>query len=275
VSLLGDGSVLSDRDVDEPSSYRIYDYLLGGCFNFAVDRAFARELLTKVPWARDVAKANRGFLVRAVRFAVGQGIRQFLDLGSGILAGSRVDAIAQAVDARCRVAYVDSDAVAVAYAEVLVGDDERSTALRADVRDVPAVLAEPQVAGLLDLREPVGLLMGKVLHFLPDTDDPAGVVAGYRDRLCAGSMVAITHATYEDVPDEVVKAAPMYRASRESMHDRSRAEIAGFFTGWDLAEPGVVFTSEWRPDSPADPDATPGQAVFLAGVGIKHCKVVA
>jgi hypothetical protein len=269
VSLLGDGPVLNDRDVDEPSTYRIYDYLLGGCFNFAVDRAFAGELLTKVPWARDVAKANRGFLVRAVRFAVSRGIRQFLDLGSGILAGSRVDAIAHAVEPRCRVAYVDSDAVAVAYAEVLVGDDKRSTALCADVRDVPAVLAEPQVADLLDLREPVCLLMGKVLHFLPDNDDPAGVVAGYRDRLCGGSMVAITHATYEGVPDEAVDAAPMYRASRESMHDRSRAEIAGFFAGWDLVEPGVVFTSEWHPDCGTDRDATPGRAVFLAGVGIK------
>jgi hypothetical protein len=267
VSLSSDGPLLGDRDVDEPSSYRIYDYLLGGSFNFAVDRAFARELLTKVPWARDVAKANRGFLVRAVRFAVGRGIRQFLDLGSGILAGSRVDAIAQAVDANCRVAYVDGDAVAVAFAEVLLGEDERCTALRADVRDAPAVLAEPRVAGLLDLREPVCLLMGKVLHFLPDADDPAGVVAGYRDRLCAGSMVAITHATYDEVPDEVVKAAPMYRDSRESMHDRSRAEITGFFTGWDIVEPGVVFTSEWHTDGPTD--ATPGQAVFLAGVGIK------
>jgi hypothetical protein len=152
---------------------------------------------------------------------------------------------------------------------VLLGGDERCTALRADVRDVTSVLAEPRIADLLDLREPVCLLMGKVLHFLPDTDDPAAVVAGYRDRLCAGSMVAITHATYEDVPDEVVKAAPMYRASRESMHDRSRAEIENFFAGWDLVEPGVVFTSEWHPDRPTDTDATPGHAVFLAGVGIK------
>ncbi|HEY3609276.1 MAG TPA: SAM-dependent methyltransferase [Pseudonocardiaceae bacterium] len=269
MSQQSDGPLLSDRNVDEPSSYRIYDYLLGGSFNFAVDRAFARELLAKVPWARDVAKANRGFLVRAVRFAAGRGIRQFLDLGSGILAGSRVDAIAHAVDARCRVAYVDGDPIAVAFAEVLLGGDERATALRADVRDVPAVLAEPRVADLLDLREPVCLLMGKVLHFLADADDPAGVVAGYQDRLCAGSMLAITHATYDDVPDEVAKAAPMYRASRESMHDRSRAEITGFFAGWNLVEPGVVFTSEWRPEYPTGIDATPGRAVFLAGVGIK------
>lgn len=267
VSLPGDGPLVSDRDVDEPSIYRIYDYLLGGCFNFAVDRAFARKLLTKVPWARDVARANRGFLLRAVRYAAGRGIRQFLDLGSGIMAGSRVDAIAHAVDERCRVAYVDRDTVAVAYAEVLLGGDERSTALRADVRDVSAVLARPQVADLLDLREPVCLLMGKVLHFLPDADDPAGMVAGYRDRLCAGSMVAITHATYDDVPDEVANAAPMYRSAREAMHDRSRTEITRFFTGWDLVEPGVVFTSEWRTDCP--PDTTPGHAVFLAGVGVK------
>jgi hypothetical protein len=261
--------LVGERDVDHPSTYRVYDYLLGGSFNFAVDRAFARELLTKVPWARDVAMANRMFLARAVRFAACRGIRQFLDLGSGILAGSRVDEIAKAVNDQSRVAYVDGDPIAVAYAEVMLGDDGRSTALRADVRDVPAVLAEPRVAGLLDLSEPVALLMGKVLHFLPDSDDPAGMVAGYRDRLAAGSMVAISHATYEDVPAEAIAAAPMYRHSRESMHDRSRAEITGFFAGWDLVEPGVVFTSAWRPDHPADADVEPGRAVFLAGVGIK------
>lgn len=260
-------TLVGERDVDHPSTYRVYDYLLGGSFNFAVDRAFARELLSRVPWARDVAKANRAFLARAVRFAACRGIRQFLDLGSGILAGSRVDEMAKAVNGQSRVAYVDGDPIAVAYADVMLGDDGRSTALQANVRDAPALLAQPKVAGLLDLREPVALLLGKVLHFLPDSDDPAGMVAAYRDRLCAGSMVAISHATYEDVPDECLKAHPMYRDTRESMHDRSRAEITGFFAGWDLVEPGVVFTSEWRPDYPDVEE--PGRAVFLAGVGFK------
>ncbi|HEX4701857.1 MAG TPA: SAM-dependent methyltransferase [Pseudonocardiaceae bacterium] len=265
----GEPGLLGDRDVDQPSTYRIYDYLLGGSFNFAVDRAFARQLLCTVPWAREVARANRAFLTRAVRFGARRGVRQFLDLGSGILAGGRVDEIAQAVDPRCRVAYVDSDPIAIAYAEVLTNGDGRSTALRADLRDASAVLAEQRIAGLLDLCQPVGLLMSKVLHFLSDTDDPAGVVAGYRDRLAAGSMVVITHATMDGVPDEVTKAAPMYRASKESMHDRSRAEITGLFTGWNLVEPGVVFTPQWRPDYPADTEADAGRAVFLAGVGIK------
>lgn len=259
---------LRDRSPDRPSSYRVYDYLLGGVHNFAVDRAFAQKLLMTVPWARDVALANRSFLARAVRFCAERGVRQFLDLGSGIVAGGRVDEIAQAVDPRCRVAYVDADPVSIAYAEVMTSDTPLSTALQADIRDASAVLAHPSISGLLDLRQPVGLLMAKVLHFLPDSDDPAGVVARYRDRLCSGSVLAITHATHEGVPQECADAAPMYRRAPEAMHDRSHAEITDLFGGWDLVEPGVVFTSQWRPDDPtADPDA--GRAVFLAGVGIK------
>lgn len=264
----GESSLLRDRDANQPSSYRVYDYLLGGTYNFAVDRAFARKLLTMVPWARDVAKANRAFLTRAVRFCAQRGIRQFLDLGSGIVAGGRVDEIAQAIDPTCRVAYVDADPVAIAYAEVMTSGDERSTALRADIRDASAVLAQPSITDLIDLSEPVGLLVAKVLHFLSDSDDPAGVVASYRDRLSAGSAIAITHATNEGIPPECTQAAPMYQNAQEAMHDRSRAEITALFGGWELVEPGVVFTSEWRPDQPVI-DADPGRSVFLAGVGIK------
>jgi hypothetical protein len=263
---------LGHRSADQPSSYRIYDYLLGGSFNLAVDRAFARELLARVPWARDVARANRQFLIRAVRLAVSLGICQFLDLGSGIIGASRVDRAAQALDERCRVAYVDGDSIAVAHAQVMTAGDARCTATLADVRDVPRVLAEPAVTKVLDFTQPVGLLMAKVLHLIPDTDDPAGIVAGYRDAVPAGSVLAISHATMENVPAEIRCAAPMYRGSGEGMHDRPHAVIRSLFAGWDLVEPGLVFTSQWRqddcdaaPDTPTDP----GWSVFLAGVGVK------
>ena len=268
-------SHIGQRNADQPSSYRIYDYLLGGSFNLEVDRAFAHELLTRVPWARDVARANRQFLIRAVRYAVSLGIHQFLDLGSGIVTASRVDQAAQALDDRCRVAYVDADSIAVAHAEVMTTGDARCTATRADVRDVAGVLAMPAVTEVLDFTQPVGLLMAKVVHLIPDEDDPAAVVAGYRDAVPAGSVLAISHATMENVPDEIKRAAPMYRNSGEGMHDRPHAAIRSFFAGWDLVEPGLVFTSQWRPDGsgsgPAEP-TDPGWSVFLAGVGVKPAR---
>ena len=265
-------SHLGHRNADQPSSYRVYDYLLGGSFNLAVDRAFAQELLARVPWACDVARANRQFLIRAVRFAVSLGIRQFLDLGSGIVTASRVDQAAQDLDECCRVAYVDSDSIAVAHAEVMTAGDARCTATLADIRDVSGVLAKPAVTAVLDFSQPIGLLMAKVLHLIPDEDDPAAVVAGYRDAVPAGSALAISHATMDNVPDEIRRAAPMYRNSGEGMHDRPYAAIRSLFTGWDLVEPGLVFTSQWRPDgSGAGPDepTDPGWSVFLAGLGIK------
>lgn len=263
---------IGPRTADQPSSYRIYDYLLGGSFNLAVDRAFARELLNRVPWARDVARANREFLIRAVRFAVASGIRQFLDLGSGIITASRVDQAAQALAADCRVAYVDVDPIAVAHAEVMTAADPRCTATLGDVRHVSRVLADPAVTSVLDFSQPVGLLMAKVLHLIPDEGDPAGIVAGYRDAVPAGSTLAISHATMDGVPDEVLKAAPMYRNSAEGMHDRPYPVVRSFFAGWDLVEPGLVFTPLWRPDADggaSGPPAEPGWSVFLAGVGVK------
>jgi hypothetical protein len=260
---------VSDLDIDRPNTYRIYDYLLGGSFNFAADRAFAHELLTRLPWARDVARHNRGFLARAIRYCVANGVRQFLDLGSGIPTVSRTDQIATAADPRCRVAYVDTNQVAVAHAEVLLGGYDQLVTVRADMRDVAGVLGDPDVNRLLDLSEPVGLLMGAVVHFFDDDDDPAGMIARYRDKVAPGSVLALSHATYEDVPAEIAIAAPMYRRAPEPMYDRSLAEVTALFDGWDLVDPGVVFTGGWRPAHPDEVLAEPNRCAFLAGVATK------
>ncbi len=267
--LPGEAHQTNDRDVDHPSSYRVYDYLLGGSFNFAVDRKFAGQLLAKVPWAREVAKANRSFLIRAVRHAISRNVRQFLDIGSGIVTGSRVDEVAHALDDSVRMVYVDSDPIAVAHAEVLADGDKRAAALRADPRDARAVLNSAEVTGLLDLREPVGLLMAKVLHMLPDQDRPGDIVARYQQAMAPGSVLAISHVTTEDVSDRVLAAAALFRTSSEGMHDRPRAVIASYFNDWDLVEPGLVFTSEWRPDADTHVRDEPGWSVFLAGVAVK------
>ena len=260
---------MSDLDIDQPNTYRIYDYLLGGSFNFAADRAFAHELLARVPWAREVARHNRGFLARAIRYAVGRGVRQFLDLGSGIPTVSRTDQIAIAADPRCRVAYVDTNQLAIAHAEVLLDGHKQVATARADIRDVAGVLGHPAVSELVDLTQPVALLMGAVVHFFPDADDPARMIDGYRAAVPSGSLLAMSHATYDGVPPEVAAAAPMYRSAAEPMYDRSRPEITALFRGWHLIPPGVVFTGEWRPAHPDEILAEPNRSVFLAGVAVK------
>lgn len=260
---------MSDLDIDQPNTYRIYDYLLGGSFNFAADRAFAHELLTRLPWARDVARHNRRFLARAIRHAVGRGVRQFVDLGSGIPTVSRTDQIATAADPRARIAYVDTNQMAIAHAEILLDGHENVAIARMDMRDVDGVLDHPAVAGLLDPDEPVALLMGAVIHFFPDSDDPGVMIDRYRRRVPSGSMLVMSHATYDGVPPEVAAAAPMYRSAPEPMFDRCRSGITALFDGWDLLPPGVVFTAEWRPAHPDEIMAEPNRSTFLAGVAVR------
>lgn len=260
---------MGEPETDRPDAYRVYDYLLGGSFNFAADRAFARDLLETLPWAREVARHNRAFLARAVRFAVHSGVRQFLDLGSGIPTVSRIDEVARAVDAECRTAYVDDNPLAVAHAEVLLDGDDHTRAVHADLRDVDGVLSLPAVTGLLDLSRPVALVVGAVLHFVPHLDDPARILAHYRERLAPGSLLVLSHLTHERVPDEVAKGVLLYRQSTSPVFDRGRAEITALFDGWTLLDPGVVFTVQWRPDHAEPNFDDPSRAAFLAGVGMR------
>jgi uncharacterized protein YbjQ (UPF0145 family) len=263
----GEVEPMGEPDTDRPDAYRIYDYLLGGSFNFAADRAFARDLLDTLPWAREVARHNRAFLSRAVRFAAGSGVRQFLDLGSGIPTASRTDEIARAVDASCRTAYVDDNPIAVAHAEVLLDGDDHAQAVRADLRDPAGVLDLPAVTDLLDLSRPVALVVGAVLHFVPDADEPARILAYYRERLVPGSLLVLSHLTHERVPDEVAKAVLQYRQGTSPVFDRARAEITALFDGWELLDPGVVFTVQWRPDHTEQSFDDATRAALLAGVG--------
>ena len=260
---------MSNLEIDRPNTYRIYDYLLGGSFHFAADRAFAHELLARLPWAKDVALWNRGFLARAIRYCVGHGVRQFIDLGFGIPTGRRVDQIAVAADPTCRVAYVDTNQMAIAHAELLLDGLDHVTTARVDIRDVAGVFDHPAINGLLDLSQPVALLLGAVVHFFDEQDDPAGMIAAYRDGVATGSMLALSHATYDDMPPEVLAIAPMYRNAPEPTFDRSHAEVTALFDGWDLVEPGVVFTGGWRPDHPDEIMPEPNRSVFLAGVARK------
>lgn len=258
-----------DIDMDRPSPARIYDYLLGGSHNLAVDRAVAEQVIRAMPDAAAGARANRAFLYRTVRYLVDTGIRQFLDLGSGIPTAGNVHEVAQRAAPDTRVVYVDMDPVAVAHSRALLAGNDRATVVQADMRDPGRILDSPQARGLLDLDEPIGLLMVAILHVIPDSDDPFGIVAGLRDRVASGSFLAVGHGTADSRPAAAAKLAEISRETPTPMTMRSRAEVERFFTGFDLVEPGLVWVPQWRPEPGDDPGRNPESASNYGGVGRK------
>jgi hypothetical protein len=258
-----------DIDPDRPSAARVYDYFLGGSHNFAADRELAAAIAAMTPRIGDTMRANRAFLRRAVRFLVASGIDQFLDIGSGIPTVGNVHEVAQRADPRARVLYVDVDPVAVAHSRAILDGDPRTGAIHGDARDVDAILAHPETRRLLDLDRPVAVLLLGVLHFVPDADDPAGIVARLRDAISPGSYVALVNVTHEDQPPEVIEAQKLAGRTGTPIHLRSRAELLAQFAGLSLVEPGLVHLPLWRPDSPLDVDAHPERFGALAGVARK------
>jgi S-adenosyl methyltransferase len=242
----------------------VYDYYLGGAHNFAVDRQMADQAIAAWPELPQIMRANRAFLRRAVRFLVGQGIRQFLDLGSGIPTVGNVHDVALAADPGCRIVYVDIDPVAVLHSRAILEDRPEVVAVHADLRYPQAVLSVPEVSGHLDLSQPVAVLMVAVLHFVRDGDDPAGIVAGYSDAIADGSYLAICHATDDAQPDLAAEHRAFYARTPTPMTMRSREQVAALFDGFELVDPGVVYMSAWRPDEtedvPEHPEVFPGYA---------------
>ncbi|MEV8531318.1 SAM-dependent methyltransferase [Streptomyces sp. NPDC051211] len=245
-------------DISVPSVSRIYDYYLGGSHNFEVDRQAARRAMEFMPGLPKIMQANRAFMRRAVRYAVAQGVTQFLDIGSGIPTFGNVHEVAQAASPDARVVYVDHDPVAVAHSRAVLTDEERTAITAADLRKPTEILNSPEVTGLLDLDRPVALLLVAVLHFLEDADEPYAAVAALRDALAPGSLLVLTHASYEGVPlsrEVAGGAVGVYRDIRNPLVMRTGTEIGRFFDGFELVEPGLVQMPRWRPDDPADADA--------------------
>ncbi|WP_030194376.1 SAM-dependent methyltransferase [Streptomyces sp. NRRL S-87] len=258
-------------DISVPSVSRIYDYYLGGSHNFEVDRQTARRAMEFMPGLPKTMQANRAFMRRAVRYAVAEGITQFLDIGSGIPTFGNVHEVAQAASERARVVYVDHDPVAVAHSRAVLAGDERTDIVPADLRKPQDILNSPQVTDLLDLDRPVALLLVAVLHFLEDGDDPYAHVAELRDALAPGSLLVLTHASYEGIPlpEEVASGTvQVYRDARNPLVMRNRDEVAGFFEGFELVAPGLVSMPLWRPDAPEGQEDAYAFAGF-AGVGRK------
>jgi SAM-dependent methyltransferase len=239
--------VPTDVDLSKPNAARVYDYILGGANNFEVDREFAKRLVTMIPDAQAVAHENRGFLRRVVAFLVERGIRQFVDLGSGIPTVGNTHEVAQRIDPGARVIYVDNESVAVAHSQLILQHNENADIVREDIRDVSAVLRHPATRRLIDFDEPVAILMFAVLHFVADADDPYRLVARYRDATVPGSGLAISHGTSDGRP-EVTRVVAEYRHTTSPVTERDKAEVLRMFAGYDLVPPGVVFTREWQPE---------------------------
>ena len=258
-----------DTETAHPS--RIYDYLLGGKNNFAADRELAGRLLLLRPELRAAARANRAFLGRAVRFAVRSGIRQFLDIGTGIPIEGNTHEVARELAPECTVAYVDHDPMVLVHARASAAarGPGRTSVLCGDLRDPRAILDDPEVRAAVDFARPVALLLVSVLHFLADADRPAEAVAALRDALAPGSLLVLSHGVYHPGQvDEVRRFAELYAASAAETHIRRPAEVAAFFTGFDLVEPGLVQVSDWRPDAGTVP--LPPHGGFLGGGGIRR-----
>lgn len=244
-------------DFERANAARIYDYLLGGGHNFAVDREYAAKILAANPDMQRVCQANRAYLGRVVRWCVERGVDQFLDLGSGVPTVGNVHEIAHALDPSVRVAYVDFEPVAVMHARDIVAPLSTATITAADLRAPETVLAAPGVADLLDLSRPVALLSVAVLQFIPD-DDLADVLARYRAALAPGSVHALSHGSADQddpaVGERMRAAGEGYRGSATETTLRDRAEIHRLLGGSALAEPGMVDVVHWPT---AHPDVEP------------------
>jgi hypothetical protein len=258
-----------DIDVTTPSPARMYDYYLGGKDNFAADRAAAEKALSVVPDGRQVAWANRRFLVRAVKHLARSGIDQFIDLGTGIPTRPNVHETARSFMPGARVAYVDNDPIVTVHNRALLESAGSGIiAVRGDVRYPLNILTNHSVREVIDLRRPVGVLFVAVLHFVTDDEDPHRVVAAFRDRMSPGSYIAISHITSDGTdPHVVATIQDAYRQASAPAVFRTRAGIERLFAGLRLVKPGIVEVSDWRRNKPA-PEHPPTLR-FLGGVGRK------
>jgi hypothetical protein len=254
-------------DPTVPHAARVYGYWLGGKDHYSADREVAEEVIRRRPQVVAGARANRGFLARVVRYLAGEcGVRQFLDIGTGLPAPNSTHQVAQAAAPQCRVVYADNDPLVLVHARALLTSGPRGSCdyVEADLRETSAVLAG--AAQTLDFTRPVAVLLLAVLHFLASTDDPAAVVAALARPLAPGSFVVISHLTADFAPGPVAAGVEAYTSLvPAALVPRSHAQVSALFAALPLVPPGVVPITEWRP-----PPGPPLQTLDLyAGVARK------
>jgi O-methyltransferase involved in polyketide biosynthesis len=270
---------LLDSSTSKPSEARVYDYWLGGACNWAVDREFAEHAIARYPDMPMIAQENRKFLYRAVSNLLRGGVRQFVDIGSGVPTAGNVHQVAERENpGEARVVYIDHDPIAHAHATILLdedGDPDRHRALCADLLDYRSLWRQVLDTGVIDPGQPIALLMVAVLHFIKPDKRPEDAVAFYRDQLPPGSFLVISHGSGDGLSQEQLAAAEKVRASYEENATsagwfRSRAEIERFFGGWPLVEPGITWTATWSDGViPVDFGGDPARSFILAGVAEK------
>ncbi|MET0237699.1 MAG: SAM-dependent methyltransferase [Kibdelosporangium sp.] len=259
----------TEIDVERASPARVYDYLLGGGWNFEVDRLMAQQAIERMPWVRDLARHNRQFLGRAVRFCAQAGVRQFLDLGSGMPTAKSVHEMARETNSECRVVYVEQEPVAVAHGSLILTGVDGAEMIGADMRDVETVLTHPATVSRLDFEQPVAVLMASSLHYVLDDDEAKAMVEEYMAAMAPGSYLVLSHISdnQEETSPEVKRLVELSQATSSAGVARSREWIEGLLTGLEVAKPGVVYTSQWRPDRQLRlVRGLPAQASLLAAV---------
>lgn len=259
---------LDQVDEQRPNPARMYDYALGGSANFAADRQAIDEGVKINPEGLLQARANRSFLRRAVRVIAETGVRQFIDLGSGIPTAGHVHQIVQRVDPRAHVVYVDNEPVAYRYSRSLLEDVSGTVVLPVDLRHARRVLDHPDTRRLIDLDQPVAVVMCAVLHFIMSDKEVSGLVAAYRDATVAGSYLAISHTCNPHDP-KFAEIEQRYKSTTMPFRNRTIEEVGSLFAGYQLLEPGVVPVSDWRPDPGPDPNR-PSLDVVIGGVGLRR-----
>ncbi|XVQ86238.1 SAM-dependent methyltransferase [Microbispora siamensis] len=275
----GDASAGHDRenariDTSKPSIARVYDFFLGGKDNFAIDRQVGEATLRIAPDAPAAGRANRAFLRRVVRhLAAEAGIRQFLDIGSGLPTQGNVHEVAQAVAPRARVVYVDNDPIVLVHGRALLATNGSTRVFEADIRDPEAILGHPGIRALIDFDQPVALLLFAILHHLNDHEDPQGIAARFRDALPSGSYLALSHfhnpgPGMPEVSAQATSAEKLFNENLGTGRWRSRDEILAFFGDLPLLEPGLVPLAEWRPDP--DEFVEPGITYHTFVGGVAH-----
>jgi trans-aconitate methyltransferase len=258
-------------DPETPSTARMYDYYLGGKDNYPADRDAAEEVMAMMPPGaiKTAARQNRMFLGRAVRYLARRGVRQFLDIGTGLPTMGNVHEVAQEIDPDCSIIYVDHDPVVLAHGHDMLKSARRTAIIGYDLREPEAILADHQLRDHLDLSQPVAVLLIAVLHFIQDREDPHGILARLMGALAPGSYLVISHAT-GDSYRELDQAIQVYDSATSSMHNRTRAEVESLFSGLELVEPGVVWLPQWHPDPDTGLADDPGKSLCWCGAARKR-----
>ncbi|WP_367321508.1 SAM-dependent methyltransferase [Streptomyces sp. HUAS ZL42] len=254
----GNGAQSFEIDTSKPHPARMYDYFLGGKDNYEVDQVAAEKFIEAAPEVRLAVRANRNFLHRAVRHVVAEGgIRQILDIGTGLPTEPNVHQIARAIAPETRIAYVDNDPIVSVHSMALMSDEAETSVVLADLRDPRAVLDHPDVRKAIDFDQPLALLLVAVLHFITDAEDPDGILATLRDALPTGSYLVLSHATVDIHDNDREDAVKVYNSATATLNPRPRGRVLDFFGDFTLVDPGLVLVPDWRPEEAPEPGTPP------------------